>query len=339
MSKFLERAWYQQALWLKLLRPFSVVFSYLVKRRFQRYSRNATAYHAPVPLIVVGNITVGGTGKTPVVLALIEALREQGYRPGVVSRGYGGRPPYYPWCVESGQRASMTGDEPLLIKSRAHVPVVIDPNRPAAVKHLLSVSDCNIVISDDGLQHYALARSIEIAVIDGVRGFGNQRCLPEGPLREPFERLNRVDFILQNGGECLQHSKADVFVLAATHLTRLNTDISYTVDHWQALFGTATVHAVCGIGHPERFYQTLSCLGLKVIQHSFADHHAYSQDDFLGLQHHPIVMTEKDAVKCVGFELPECWVLHVSAELSHHFKESFLQRLAASYPNKGKCNG
>lgn len=339
MGNFLERAWYQQALWLKLFRPLSIMFTYLVKRRRRLTIAKDAAYHASVPLIVVGNITVGGTGKTPVTLALIEMLRSQGYRPGVVSRGYGGRPPHYPWCVETHQSPSFAGDEPLLIRSRAHVPVVIDPDRPSAVAHLLSINDCDVVISDDGLQHYALARDVEIAVVDGIRGLGNQRCLPEGPLREPPERLDQVDYILQNGGTCLQHSNADVFTLAATQIARLNSDEHYSVNEWLDLFGVRTVHAVCGIGHPERFYQTLVSLGLSVIQHSFADHHAYTQNDFLDLADHPVLMTEKDAVKCTGFELSECWVLQVSAELPDRFQKSLLQRLAAFQLIEGNCNG
>ena len=199
MKLLLEQAWYRQAAWLKLLRPLSASFTYLAKRRRESFRSSDKRWTASVPVIVVGNISVGGTGKTPIVLAIIELLKTQGYRPGVVSRGYGANPPRYPWLVEPEQSAKQAGDEPLLIAIRGQVPVVIDPDRPAAVRDLLAHFDCDVVISDDGLQHYALARDIEIAVIDGERGLGNRRCLPEGALREPPERLSEVDFILQNG--------------------------------------------------------------------------------------------------------------------------------------------
>lgn len=339
MSSRLERAWYRQAPWLKLFRPVSVLFTCLVKRRRQRWLQSKAVWHAPVPVIVVGNISVGGTGKTPVVLALIEWLRSEGYQPGVVSRGYGAKPPSYPWLVKPEQDASLTGDEPLLIAQRAQVKVVIDPDRPAAARALLAGGQCNVIISDDGLQHYPLGRDIEIAVIDGQRGLGNRRCLPEGPLREPPERLNRVDLVLQNGGDMLHHPAANIFQLQATRITRLDGSDAQPLAQWLARLKTPRVHAVCGIGHPERFFSTLAAVGLDCVPHAFADHHAFSEAELLALDGLPLVMTEKDAVKCKDFQLPDGWVLQVTAELPDRFKDILLQQLAACQFKEGKGNG
>lgn len=336
MKSLLEQAWYRQAAWLTLLRPLSAGFNYLAKRRRDNFRVSGKSWVAPVPVVVVGNISVGGTGKTPIVLALIELLQAQGYKPGVVSRGYGANPPRVPWLVEPEQSAIQAGDEPLLIAMRAQVPVVIDPDRPAAVRYLLAHSDCDVVISDDGLQHYALARDIEIAVIDGVRGLGNRRCLPEGALREPPERLAEVDFILQNGqGEVLQHPQALVFELAATAVLNLSTRESIPVDAWLAAKGAGPVAAVAGIGNPGRFFATLRSLGLQVVEHPFPDHHPFTEEDLRQSDGTLVIMTEKDAVKCRQFNCPGCWVLQVSAILPDSFQQSLLLQLAALQDEKG----
>ncbi|KGK43167.1 hypothetical protein LH51_01655 [Nitrincola sp. A-D6] len=340
MKSILEHAWYRQAAWLKLLRPLSAAFTFLARRRRDDFRKNERSWVASVPVLVVGNINIGGTGKTPVVLALIELLKSQGYKPGVVSRGYGANPPCFPWLVEPQQSAHQAGDEPLLIATRGQVPVVIDPDRPAAVRHLLSHYDCDLVISDDGLQHYALARDIEIAVIDGVRGLGNGRCLPEGALREPPERLSEVDFILQNGeGAGLQHAHAQVFQLAATAFLNLHTQEMQPVDLWVSAHGLAPVTAVAGIGNPGRFFATLEALGLQVVEHPFADHHPFVEEDLRQADGTLVIMTEKDAVKCRQFNCPGCWVLQVSAILPDSFKQSLLQRLAVVQDEKGNLYG
>jgi tetraacyldisaccharide 4'-kinase len=340
MKSLLEQAWYQQAAWLSVLRPLSAGFTYLARRRREAFRDSKKSWIAPVPVVVVGNISVGGTGKTPIVLALIELLQSQGYKPGVVSRGYGANPPRFPWLVEPEQSAKQAGDEPLLIAIRGQVPVVIDPDRPAAVRHLLSHFDCDVVISDDGLQHYALARDIEIAVIDGARGLGNRRCLPEGALREPPERLSDVDFILQNGNaEVPQYTDAQVFHLSATAMLNLNSRESIPVDAWVATNGTTPVAAVAGIGNPGRFFTTLRELGLLVEEHPFPDHHPFIAEDLSQLVSTAVVMTEKDAVKCRQFDCPGCWVLQVSAILPDSFKQSLQQQLAVVQREKGKQHG
>lgn len=336
MKTILEQAWYRQAAWLKLLRPLSVAFTYLVQHRREAFSKSTRCWKAPVPVLVVGNISIGGTGKTPVVLALIELLQAQGYRLGVVSRGYGANPPHFPWLVGPQQSAHQAGDEPLLIAMRGQVPVVIDPDRPAAVRYLLAHYDCDLVISDDGLQHYALARDIEIAVVDGVRGLGSGRCLPEGALREPPERLDEVDYILQNGqGSALQHPHAQVFQLTATAVLDLHTQAAQAVDAWVSTVGENPVVAVAGIGNPGRFFATLKALDLQVVEHPFPDHHPFTEEDIRQPDGALVIMTEKDAVKCRQLNCPGCYVLQVSAILPDSFKQSLLQRIAVVLNEKG----
>ena len=343
MSQMIERAWYQQASWLKLFRPLSALFTHLVIRRRKRFLERHDRYKAPVPVIVVGNISLGGTGKTPVVLALIDLLRSAGYIPGVVSRGYGGKPVQYPWPVHKRNTPSEVGDEPLLIHRRSNVDLVIDPDRSSAVSYLLQQSDCNVVISDDGLQHYAMQRDIEIAVIDGLRGLGNHRCLPEGPLREPPSRLSEVDFILQNSGDKPKYAGAQIFELDATQLSSLNQSEALSIAQWQQKYAVNShehikVYAVSGIGNPQRFYQTLEQLGFSVIPHAFPDHYVFTETDFAKLIDYPVIMTEKDAVKCTEIAIPNAWVLQVVAKLPETFQQSLLARLS-TLTKEGKVHG
>lgn len=200
LSDRLLAAWYQGHPALTLLRPLEMLYRRVVVNKRQRFlDGEGEIYQSPVPLIVVGNITVGGTGKTPMILWLIEHCRRRGLRVGVVSRGYGAKPPQLPWRVEAGHSAEVAGDEPLLIVQRTGVPLMIDPDRSAAVKALLASEPLDLILSDDGMQHYRLARDLELVLIDAARGLGNKRCLPAGPLREPIERLKSVDGVLFNG--------------------------------------------------------------------------------------------------------------------------------------------
>ncbi|GAA0686422.1 tetraacyldisaccharide 4'-kinase [Marinobacterium maritimum] len=339
----LERSWYSGAGWLKLLRPLSSLFKALVLRRFERQRRTgAAAACNPVPVVIVGNISVGGTGKTPLVIALIEILRAQGYRPGVVSRGYGAKPESHPWLVTPLTPPGEGGDEPCLIVQRTGVPLVIDPDRPRAVEALLSGHDCDLIISDDGLQHYALARDLEIAVIDGVRGLGNGRCLPEGPLREPPERLAHVDWVLINGADrCpglpeLAQSPVKM-QLVPSMLVPLTTGPELNPAHWPH---GQQVHAVAGIGNPVRFFDTLRALGFEPIEHPLADHAEITPEMLDFDPPLPIIMTEKDAVKCRAFQTTGCWALRVDAQLGAQFQSQFLQRLAqVSAQHTGQQNG
>lgn len=329
MSGVFERAWYKGAKWLVLFRPLSLFYTAMVKRRRAQWLSGArTVYQAPVPVIIVGNISVGGTGKTPVVLALIEFLRAQGYSPGVVSRGYGGRALEYPLLVTSSTPSDQSGDEPLLIASLAGGPVVVDPDRPRGVRALLELTACDVVISDDGLQHYALGRDIEIAVVDAARGLANGRCLPEGPLREPPGRLESVDFVLLNGESALPvWQKAHHFILQPRRIVCLSDAQVLNLSDALVVLKASPVHAIAGIGNPQRFFNTLSALGLEIIPHVFPDHHAFLEQDFEFADDYPMIMTEKDAIKCKEFSLQNAWALGVEACFSEQFLMHFLSRL------------
>ena len=327
----LEQAWYRRSSWLKLLRPVELLFRFLSARRRQSYaSGQKQSWTAPVPVIVVGNISVGGTGKSPLVVWLVEYLRAKGLKPGVISRGYGANPPCTPYFVTSGSSASEAGDEPLMIVRRTGVPMVIAPDRVAAAKLLLEQTSCDLIISDDGLQHYALNRSIEIVVVDGSRGFANGRCLPEGPLREPVERLDEVDLIVVNGTaapglfsenqskEC--GAKQFSMQLTSDFFVHVKRASHCPVDQWTQ---RRQVDAIAGIGNPQRFADTLTGLGFTPQLHRFPDHYRYKQEDLDFGEDSVLIMTEKDAVKCDHITLNNAWYLQVSARLD----ESFSSRL------------
>ena len=271
----------------------------------------------PVPVVVVGNITAGGTGKTPLTLALVRALTARGWRPGVVSRGYGGTQ-REPALLDDHPDPARYGDEPCLIRASG-VPVAVGGDRPAAAALLLQAG-CNVVIADDGLQHYALARDVEICVVDGVRRFGNGRLLPAGPLREPLSRLRQVDFLVCNGeageGEYPMHLAGGTAVSLTEGATRPLSD-----------FGGQTVYAVAAIGHPERFFQSLRAQGLTVIGHAFADHHAFVPQDLAVAGDAPLLMTDKDAIKCQSFARPVWWRVPVRAVLDDDFIVALCRRL------------
>jgi len=316
----LERSWYAGARWLTLLRPLSTLYRYLAARR--RALKTARQWRAPVPVIVVGNITLGGSGKTPVTLALIEMLRARGYRPGVVSRGYGAKAPYYPFAVAADTPPRQGGDEPCLIVQRTGVPLYIDPDRPAAVRALLANTDCNIVISDDGLQHYALARDLELAVVDAARGLGNGRCVPEGPLRESPERLAQVDRVILNGSGKFAFDGAGRMRLEPGRLFELAGGRELAVEQWTA---SRRVHALAGIGHPSRFFDTLRTLGFDPLEHPLPDHAEIKPEQLRLEPELPLIMTEKDAVKCRAWAPANCWALRVDARFEPDF-EPWLER-------------
>ncbi len=312
----LEKAWYDGSRWPLLLWPLEKLFIALSGRR--RKKQCLQQWTSPVPLIVVGNINVGGTGKSPLVIALIQWLRDQGYRPGVVSRGYTANPPSYPYSVTLQSTSEESGDEPLMIVRRTQVPMVIDPDRVRACQHLLAAHNCDIIISDDGLQHYSMGRDIEIVVIDGKRGLGNGHCLPVGPLRESPERLQQVDLVVINGNDGYEHDKAINMQLAVSGLVGLKDGLRHDIS----MLANMTVHAVAGIGNPRRFYDTLFQSGLLPIEHSFPDHHLFQLSDITFEDALPVIMTEKDAVKCVLLPMKvSTYYLQVEAQLSPNFGE------------------
>lgn len=274
----------------------------------------------PCPVIVVGNITVGGTGKTPLTLALVQALRAHGYQPGVVSRGYGGRG-RKPVLLDDAASPAEAGDEPCLIRANG-APVAVGRDRAAAAQ-LLVHAGCNVVVADDGLQHYRLARDVEICVIDGERRFGNARLLPAGPLREPLRRLQQVDFRICNGGSP-QAGEVPMHLRGGS--VRALCDGS---EQRLAGFAGMRVHGVAAIGHPGRFFASLVAQGLDVIEHPFPDHHAFVPEDLAFGDDLPVLMTEKDAVKCRRFALPHWWSVPVKAELPADFYATLGARLKA----------
>ncbi len=324
-------AWYGRAPWLRLLRPLSWLYTQVARRRRQRFlDESGASWQPPVPLLVVGNITLGGTGKTPMTLWLIEWLAARGIRAGVVSRGYGAKPPSLPWRVRTdSDDASIAGDEPLLLARRSGVPVVIDPDRVRAVQHLLEHEPVDLIISDDGLQHYRLGRHLELVMLDQARGVGNGRCLPEGPLREPPERLATVDFIVRNGAT---EDSADGYAmqLVPSELINLRTGQRCPATQWQ---GPRQVVGLAGIGNPERFFRTLESLSFEVERQPFADHAQYTASVLNALSAgRPLIMTEKDAVKCAAFAEEQWWYLSVDARPSEAFRQALESRLATLLP-------
>ena len=331
MTDRLLDAWYRGHPALVLLRPLEALYRRVVLRKRERFvAGEGTIYRPAVPLIVVGNITVGGTGKTPLILWLIDHCQRRGLRVGVVSRGYGAKPPQLPWRVCAEQSAEEAGDEPLLIVQRSGVPLMIDPNRGRAVEALLAAEPLDLILSDDGLQHYRLARDLELVLIDAARGLGNGRCLPAGPLREPAERLATVDAVLFNGaGEDREEGFA--FHLQPSALVNLHSGERQPLDYFSA--GQA-LHAVAGIGNPQRFFNTLETLHWRPVRHAFADHAQYSAALLNFTPSLPLVMTEKDAVKCRAFAEPHWWYLAVDAVPSPAFMGWFDTQLQHLLPGR-----
>lgn len=320
----IEYLWYKNRFLASFFLPLSGLFCFLAKRRKQKLIAQLREQF-PCPVIVVGNITVGGTGKTPLVMTLVKRLQEQGLKPGVVSRGYGGRADY-PYQLSDQSTAHECGDEPLLIYKHCHCPLVVSPHRVEAVRFLLEQNDIDVVISDDGLQHYGLRRDMEIVVIDAARGLGNGYLLPAGPLRESPERLRQVQFVITNG-ETPRFYAQQQFPMKLVPLPL--QPLSPLVQQAAPAEGD-TVHAVAGIGNPHRFFTTLQQQGYSTINHAFADHHDYHKADLRFGDSHAVIMTEKDAVKCDQFpELDKHWYLPVKAQVSDIFWKNFDVKLNA----------
>lgn len=322
LFKLTNQYWYRSSLHLVtfLLLPFSYLFGLITALRRVLYKIGIFKTHRfNVPIIVVGNITVGGTGKTPLVIAITQFLQAQGYKPGIVSRGVGGKN-RQPHCVTAKDTAYDIGDEAVLLFKNTHAPFVIGVDRVAAVKHLLANFSCDVIIADDGLQHYGLGRDIAIAVIDGVRGFGNQQLLPAGPLREPERILKKMDFVLVNG----ENDEYEFnMTIEPTELISLTTQQSYLLKDYPH----KQVHAVAAIGHPERFFNTLKQAEFMIVQHIFKDHHHFKPHEFKFADQLPIIMTEKDAVKCWSFADDSYWYLKINAKISCGFQQALLAKL------------
>lgn len=313
------RAWYAPRLTLlaAVLWPLSQLYRVVVGiRRMLFRSGLLRSHRLPVPVVIVGNITVGGAGKTPLTCALADALRERGWHPGVVSRGYGGSA-RTTQVVAGDDDPRVVGDEPLIFAAMG-LPVSIGSDRVAAGRELLAAHPyCNVILADDGLQHYRLARTMEIAVVDEARGFGNGLLLPAGPLRETVERLREVDAVVRLMPPEVSYPRAK-----SGHATQMH----HVALPWCNLVETArsaepsawrgqVVHAVCGTGNPARFFAMLRTLGVVALEHAFPDHHRFVPADIAWPGAAAILMTQKDAVKCVGIADARCWYLPVRAEI------------------------
>ncbi len=310
MPGLLDKVWYQSRHpFSRLLQPFSWLYrSVTACRRLVLTHFFQTRFS--VPVIVVGNISVGGVGKTPLVIEVAKKAMQQGLKVGIVSRGYGSKIKSFPYEIQANDSSVMVGDEPKLIAESTSCPVVIAPKRVDAIHYMISHHKPDLIISDDGLQHYRMGRTIEIAVIDATRGLGNGLCLPAGPLREPSNRLKQVDFLVANAGNW---PNAFSMLLKPTSIIQLTTG-----KQVEAEFFSEHVAALAGIGNPQRFYSTLTQLGIKFTPHDFPDHYRFQASDF-DFEKSLVIMTEKDAVKCRDFATDRMFFLAVHAELSDVF--------------------
>ena len=328
-QEMIETAWRRKnALFYLVLTPLSWLFALLTSiRRFAYKEGFFKSYALPVPVIVVGNINVGGSGKTPVVMWLVAQLTKNGYRPAVISRGYGGSVKE-PASVNASTPASLVGDEPVLIANRCDCPVWVGANRVEVATALLNAHpECNVMISDDGLQHYALQRDVEIAVVDAEQHEKNARLLPAGQLREPLQRLNSVDAIVCNGLKSERQSDE------AFYQMQLVGDKFYNLADVEthavaADFKRKTIKAMAGIGKPERFFEHLRQLGMTFVSVSFDDHYPFSAQDLAKIDCDVLIMTEKDAVKCKPFAQPHHWVLPVEADIAEALLPLVLKKLS-----------
>ena len=318
MYKWLHRVWYEGASFYQVLLPLSGIYWLIITLRRCLYGVGILGRHkAIVPVIIVGNITAGGTGKTPVVIWLVRELALRGFKPGIVSRGYGGSRSSTSMRVDSASDPEVVGDEPVLLAQRTGCPVVVDANRARAAEMLVE-DGVDVIVADDGLQHYPLERTYEICVIDGSRGLGNRRLIPAGPLRETIDRLAEVDQVLINGSLRQDEQELTVveqnaieFRLAAREVSRLNGSLTRPIER----FSGTTVHAVAAIGNPARFFDMLRAHGLQVIEHAFRDHASLASGELNFGDEFEVLMTEKDAVKLDASMPDKYWSVPVDLEI------------------------
>ena len=318
---YLIDAWYKKSWWLYLLTPLTFLFSIIVKSRKNSYLKNQKKiWRSPVPIIVVGNISMGGTGKTPLVKYIAAELAKRDFKPGLISRGYGGK---YSGTLEVNAETTYkkTGDEAQIL-GKLKMPFFLDKNRSRGAKKLQEKHDVDVIISDDGLQHYAMGREIEIAVIDGARRLGNGLTFPAGPLREPKSRLKEVDFIVNNGGPT--EGDEILMTLSPAKFIHLNSGKEYSIDKWPM---HNQVHAIAGLGNPNRFFDLLLRLGFEFDKNPFPDHHKYNKRDLYYLDHLPILMTEKDAAKCKHFNNSKIWYLSIESKIESQFIDRLEEKL------------
>lgn len=331
--RLIEQVWFKKhraKYWLvPLLLPLSALFYLLsLLRRLAFKLGVLKSFNVDAPVIVVGNIGVGGNGKTPVVVHLVELMKTLGFKPGVISRGYGGKADTYPYLLDDSSTSIQAGDEPILIYQRCHVPVVVGADRVANAKWLIT-QGCNIVISDDGLQHYRLQRDIELIIVDAKRLFGNGLLLPAGPLREGKWRLQQADLVIFNGAHVTSNNNKNIeslfMTLTGNELIHIKSGekllLTEFIKTWHS------VNAIAGIGDPQRFFDTLKTLGFNIIkQQGFIDHKNFTLDDLNQFKTDlPLLMTEKDAVKCQSFAQDNWWYLPVRAQFSEQDEQALMQ--------------
>lgn len=317
-NRWLQAVWYENNRSGFFLLPLAWLYQLIITaRRFLYQYRIIQTEAFSISIIVVGNISVGGTGKTPLLIWLAKFLRSQGYRPGIISRGYGGQAQQWPQWVNAESDASQVGDEAIVIAVQTQCPMAVGPIRTDDVKMLQQQSNCNIILADDGLQHYALQRTVEIAVIDGERRFGNAHCLPAGPLREPVSRLQQIPLLIANGtaqrGEYAMKMIGNYAINLPTGEQKPLSD-----------FKQRRCHAVAGIGNPQRFFKHLQAHGLRIKAHDFPDHHVYQAYDFAFSDTEAVLMTEKDAVKCTAFANSQFWFVPIQAAPDTAFGQQLL---------------
>ena len=319
----IEKHWYRITPLHLVLLPLSLLFALLAAvRRLCYRSGIFKSEKLPVPVVVAGNITVGGSGKTPLALWLARQLLDAGWHPGIISRGYGGSATGVRE-VAPDSLPDETGDEPLLLAQRRLCPVWIGRDRAAAGRALLAAHpECDVIISDDGMQHYRMRRDAEIAVIDGQRRIGNGFLLPAGPLREPVSRLRSVDAVVVTGGAS-GHGKFGMTLHGERFYNLLNQEVTRGVHDFNGM----RLHALAGIGHPERFFKYLESLGLAIVRHPLPDHHRYTPADLAIADADAILMTEKDAVKCAVFADEKCWVLRVDAQIDPALAQLIIDKI------------
>lgn len=322
-SVFNMNIWYQKNLITLILYPLSLLYRVIISLRQFLYQKNIFKSHrVSVPVIIVGNITVGGTGKTPLVIALVDVLKKNGFHPGIISRGYRGKSKTWPRAVNAKSNPMEVGDEPVLLAKNTDVPVVVGPNRVATAQKLLADFQCDVIVSDDGLQHYALARDIEIVVIDASRRFGNGFCLPAGPLRESINRLKTADFIVANGAAHTGEFQMDFELVDIVNVQ----DESKTINFSDCENKKITV--IAGIGNTERFFSDLRNKQLKFSKHVFPDHYFFQKKDFENLTDEIILMTEKDAIRCRDFCDARYWAVRGRANLSDDMMRLVMKKLS-----------
>jgi tetraacyldisaccharide 4'-kinase len=322
-ERHLRRLWYGGSPFSRLLLPLSWLYCAFVLLRRKAYLAGLLPSKAlDCQVVVVGNLVVGGSGKTPLVIALANILKQRGLRVGILCRGYRGRSSEWPVRVREDSDPDAVGDEAVLLALKTGVPVMAGPDRVAAGRALLETGAFDVLLCDDGLQHYRLRRDIEIVVVDTARGYGNGACLPAGPLRETPERLQGVDAVVALGGP---------WPGATATMHYAGDDASRLIDPRQRFrleaFAGQMVHAVAGIAHPQRFFRQLLDAGIDVRAHAFDDHHRYQPVDLAFTGRSPVFMTEKDAVKCRSFRRPDWWVVPLEVRLDQAFEDWLVERI------------